>query len=490
MENFSIDQFIHVVDIADGQHRKCRVTEKDDATENIKVHYVGWNEKYDEWLNMDSKRIVSAEDTLEDSSQHVVENPIERKRKEVIGYLIGLGDDSTKAVVSTYDIKGDSSSNEKTILKLNVPILKKCAETLKLKTLGINGKNLTKSLIAELIVRKVNSLMPDTCQQCTVVYNSRLDKKPLFTCYMCTRGSHDCADIVDFKSSLPSSLPRGFVWMCSECFGDDHSNKDVLIRENASSCEHQSTNLQPEHENPSKSTSMLKKSSTNEEEDSSNVEPASIRKSLEAKICNKFKRSICPHGMRGNKLVNGKKCSFNHPRSCKKYCSYGSRGKDGCKMGNNCPYFHPVLCRFSLTRKLCIKEGCSFVHLKGTARKYSDSGVMPNSSKENVRVSMENAKSSNVPMSSNSGKRQGAQDKSDFLQLKEMMEELRILQMKQMSSFREELNRLNYLVQGGAYPRMYSQVCSPYAHPPLQTQATGQCRMGATAHSSTPQSGC
>ena len=71
-------------------------------------------------------------------------------------------------------------------------------------------------------------------------------------------------------------------------------------------------------------------------------------------------------------MINGQKCSFYHPRSCKKFCSFGSRGPRGCEKGSSCQFFHPIICRFSLRSRRCTREQCTFVHLKGTVREARD----------------------------------------------------------------------------------------------------------------------
>ena len=81
-----------------------------------------------------------------------------------------------------------------------------------------------------------------------------------------------------------------------------------------------------------------------------------------------YKVGKCKHGLRGNKEVDGQKCTSQHPKKCQKYCSFGTN-KYGCKKGDNCTYYHPVLCKFSVQKRLCTNKDCTFIHLKGTKRK-------------------------------------------------------------------------------------------------------------------------
>ena len=72
--------------------------------------------------------------------------------------------------------------------------------------------------------------------------------------------------------------------------------------------------------------------------------------------------------MGGNKEINGQKCPYSHPRRCKRFCSFGPRGRGGCNRGNECVLHHPKLCNNSLRNSTCFNENCIFVHLKGTKR--------------------------------------------------------------------------------------------------------------------------
>ena len=73
--------------------------------------------------------------------------------------------------------------------------------------------------------------------------------------------------------------------------------------------------------------------------------------------------------LKGNKLHDGKKCHYEHPKYCIKYCRNGNQQKLGCNKGANCNFFHPVLCKNSVKSKVCTNIECKFIHLKGTRRK-------------------------------------------------------------------------------------------------------------------------
>ena len=92
----------------------------------------------------------------------------------------------------------------------------------------------------------------------------------------------------------------------------------------------------------------------------------------EDRVCKRYKKGICPHGLKGNKLYDGKKCDYEHPKYCIKYCRNGNQQKLGCNKGANCNFFHPVLYKNSVKSKVCTNIECKFIHLKGTRRKKSE----------------------------------------------------------------------------------------------------------------------
>ena len=57
-----------------------------------------------------------------------------------------------------------------------------------------------------------------------------------------------------------------------------------------------------------------------------------------------------------------------HPKRCIKFCRNGKSGKFGCNKGMDCTYYHPVLCKYSVQKRVCTNKECTFVHLKGTKR--------------------------------------------------------------------------------------------------------------------------
>lgn len=79
-------------------------------------------------------------------------------------------------------------------------------------------------------------------------------------------------------------------------------------------------------------------------------------------VCHFYKRGNCRHGFSGNG------CRFSHPKPCQKLIRFGLSGKQGCKLGQKCPKYHPRLCQNSLTKHECFDSDCKYMHVRGTKR--------------------------------------------------------------------------------------------------------------------------
>ena len=97
-------------------------------------------------------------------------------------------------------------------------------------------------------------------------------------------------------------------------------------------------------------------------------------------ICHLYKQGKCPHGKSGNRMINGQRCNFQHPRKCIKYCRFGSDKYQGCI--GTCEFFHPILCRNSVRYRQCYSYNCTFAHLAGTER-YERHFSLPNQHSNN-----------------------------------------------------------------------------------------------------------
>ena len=58
MAVYTINQTLQVVDLKDGKPYPREVAKVDEENAKIEVHVINWNEKYNEWIEFGSKRIV------------------------------------------------------------------------------------------------------------------------------------------------------------------------------------------------------------------------------------------------------------------------------------------------------------------------------------------------------------------------------------------------------------------------------------------------
>ena len=376
-EVYAIGQMIQVIDKADNKRKSCKVVDIDDNLQKIKIHYVKWSKTYDEWLELSSNRIVSEDDDdISEQSFYDFDTADNLPMKEVIGKLLDLGDQSYKTVISAYEIGKHINVNEKNLNRFTVLILKRCAEILRIRCENDSGKKFNKADLVKRIVSRIDSMMPGKCLQCSESYRLELDEIPLFSCHLCSRGSHACNFMREFKESLPKDLILGMVWLCDGCLNstkskcdlvvsdeelsdlntdngaiaNDHCTKIVSVTTNSETQGNTTNSVQVEVVDPVLNNRNGNSNLPNKNENLHNV-------------CPKYRRGICPKYRRGNKMIEGVKCGFNHPKPCQKYCQFGVKGPGGCKNRATCNLFHPVLCRYSLKKRLCVKEGCTFVHV-------------------------------------------------------------------------------------------------------------------------------
>ena len=137
--------------------------------------------------------------------------------------------------------------------------------------------------------------------------------------------------------------------------------------------------------------------------------------------------------MNGKLMVDGQICPYRHVKRCKKFCRHGAKGKQGCRRGNDCKFFHPTLCKFSVKSRLCTNKSCKFTHLRGTAREAPKKGE---TQKANSRGSQKQKRSSKEN-AGNFGS--STQQVNPFLEVMKAMEEMR-------SSFNYELTAIRSLI--------------------------------------------
>jgi len=181
------------------------------------------------------------------------------------------------------------------------------------------------------------------------------------------------------------------------------------------------------------------------------------------KICEKYKRGKCPHGLRGNKKVNGQACEFQHPKYCSKFCRFGTQKKFGCSRGSECKFLHPILCKFSVKKKMCTNAECTYIHLKGTRRKEGENyqsqkkaGDRPGTVKNKARTDPPNSTGS-------------TNDSNHFLELKRLVDTMQTSFLREIAEIRSSLSLTVHSLPRPQYPLQTGPMCPQYQnmYPPL-----------------------
>ena len=452
----SVGESLYVLDKTDQKPYLCKIAEVNGNLDKIRVHFVNWNSSHDEWLDVLSERIVDAPSLVSQSAgtSETPLKPADVRSHEIIGRLLLNASGGAKTVLSSFDYKADFAKNEKSFLKFGVPLLEELAEYLKIKIYGEDAKKLynKKPLVSKLI-KKLKSVLLCKCEECHGHYELGLDELPLFSCIRCDRGSHSCTIMKNFKSLMPNGFPAGFHWLCSECAPSlvsvdsykgtsEPPSEDAVVTRNLVSSEESQSHLGLAQSNICVSSG----------DDQSHV---TVR-SPPPNVCPLYKKGKCPHGIRGNKVLNGSKCNFSHPRRCRRYCSFGSRGANGCALGSQCRFYHPILCRFSVNQGRCTNSECTFVHLGGTKRSNGSNTYQSNGSSRGLTapnsdpVNLVCGGSESVP-------------KNDFARLENMILDMRREQKKEINLLKSEWSL--YIKQERMHPWVSSS-------PPPLTQGS------------------
>lgn len=366
--------------------------------------------------------------------------------KTALGTLLLSADQHqlAKTVICAFDPFASRSSNIKSLSKFKLELLEPCAEFLNIVLTDTDSNRLyTKTSLVLRIILAIEALLPASCQQCLDSYCIELaqtdmqspENPPPFVCHMCYQGSHDCDAMKQCKEALDSiTMTIGHTWLCNKCHP-----KSIPVSQRKSRSRHVSIS---EHPSRAESHSPLANSQSHDHD----INQADLQQRLnsvaKSRVCDKYMLGKCPHGLRGKKEVNGEICSFSHPKKCFKYCGFGN-GKKGCTIGENCEYFHPQLCKFSVKKRACYNANCTFVHLKGTSRTKQPTN---NSREQNPR----SASSIGAPRGrQNSQSHQNQENLQDgsvntrssqpFLELKELVEQMRTSFIAEISSIKASL---------------------------------------------------
>ena len=301
----------------------------------------------------------------------------EEKHKVALGELLRLADNISRSVISAYDPNVSHKANQALIggRKFSSDTLEVCAVFLKLKTRNNKEKIYSnKMTLADRIILKIESYFEAECKECLEKYTNRVnattDNAPIFSCFLCMQGSHDCDAIKEIHTAM-SAVPAitdassGIVWLCKGCF-----EKNNLL---TSTAKNKSGNDKERTEKPSEEGDE----ETDEKDEEVEVQVKDTNETENSgagtshnnnKVCKLYMQMKCPHGLTGKREIAGERCKDNHPPRCHRFCRYGAKHKLGCNKSKSCKYYHPTICRHSLKDRRCTNLDCTYTHLKGTQR--------------------------------------------------------------------------------------------------------------------------
>lgn len=390
---------------------------------------------------------------------------VDADTKAALGQLLLVADEISKRVITAFDPAAFRPTvNFKALSRFNLDALEPCAEFLCIELADSDGNKLfTKDTLVSRIILAIKALLPSTCSECLSKYTVELDanEKPLYYCHMCFQGSHNCDALKSKHDALNSSTDAlaGIVWLCHKCLA---SSKPIKPRQSKSKMQPSSTATtsgnQAGTQNGDLSNSdgagqnqnVVDNENLIEDDDPEDDDPEDEDPPQSSQICPDYAIGNCLHGSNGQKEVDGAKCTFQHPKRCRKYCRNGSKGQHGCKKGEKCEHFHPKLCMNSVRKRVCTKKDCKLVHLINTSRT------------RQPKKKVEKPKESSIQP----GKSAKSKDKSnDFLELKSLIASMRTTFQNEISSIKMGLmNQQAKIPVPTMLPWMNQQLLNPFLH--------------------------
>ena len=320
------------------------------------------------------------------------------KIKKAIGELLREADAVSQLVISSYKHTAHHSVNVKALSssKFKTEQLETCANFLGLKTRDESNSPIftNKPTLADRVITKIESFFPSTCQDCGEGYRVKFSEQqtPHLHCFLCLQPSHDCDKVKAYMESLQQiTTPlNGSAWLCTSCY----EKNNPLLSNNRRKRSGSVSSVTLDNVTPSSSPALSRlglspntalylnpDGGTQSSPAPSNQTLDTVRRASATEdalqeqanqslgICPEYANNRCPHGMNGNKVVNDATCPHSHPRRCRRFCKFGTKGRIGCQKGDRCSYYHPKLCRNSVSSLSCYNDNCKFVHLQSTKRK-------------------------------------------------------------------------------------------------------------------------
>ena len=351
--------------------------------------------------------------SLDEFNQYHLDND-DQNSQITAGLAQHCQDEEIKNAILHYSTQKDSPTIRKELNKVDINTLKKTANYL-----GLPSDYKTANVITTKIVIKLTALMRCICGSCSGYYNagdeaslfcskctrpchdkcykdSQEGLKPgislLFTCYQCTKktqpehGENVQADHVvnaqteqvedaqvepventDTDKHKQSDQPNHPVLRVIDAYNLDilyganpQANYPVCELYKRGECPHGQEGLD-EVEGEICKNLHPKVLAPNYHDDAHSTKAPETRKE-DKPLCRYFKNSRCKYG------VSGKDCNFKHEPACGKFIRNGNKGRYGCRKGSNCTLFHPKMCWDSMNLRICNREYCKFMHIKGTIK--------------------------------------------------------------------------------------------------------------------------
>ena len=339
------------------------------------------------------------------------------KRMEFLTELFTNANGKANVQKILQDIKANKSRrvNILSIKNYHVPDLKETIAYLRGTTLEeapevkqeLDG--LLQAGLVEVLVRRVENMLPDMCRACNSMYSSTAVAG--LQCIRCDRVAHmECFNKDEATLRTTIMYGKDLVYICNLC--NNGVIKEKVIKDhmktkkrkqtevgaaektvepapetseipNPFSDSDESTDEDDTNEDEEAATRWAKrqKKATNKKENAKNKAKTNEVQETEAEsekpMCIHFRNNRCKFGLKGEG------CKFYHPKRCNKKWK-GEAG--GCKNAN-CKLFHGKLCKGSLQSKVCLKENCTYLHSKDTRRTPTNKSGQDEEANENKKKS-------------------------------------------------------------------------------------------------------
>ena len=285
-------------------------------------------------------------------------------------------------------------------------------------------------------------------------------------CFLCFQGYHECEQNTSKVSSLPSPLPQGLVWLCTNCTQTNNPIPAKPSKSRGASKPASKPTSIPPSSCPSPAAVATSVLSTEELtlrlETVQRQQQQTVMAEADLEVCEALKVGKCPHGISGRTLVNGVSCSKAHPKRCQKFTRFGTNAKKGCTLGSNCEHYHTQHCKSSQKNRQCFNEKCTFVHLAGTKR--SKLPANPKSDSNNTNLTEQKKPGRNRLKS---GSEMAKTSSDHFLEMKTLLESMQEKFQKELKSLQEQVTYQASKISSLVPPMAHQGLCQMIPNPTI-----------------------